>query len=370
LTKPTRISIIWVETHDEEVAVSGSMGGETMRALIWEGPREMTVRDVAVPTPAPDEVLIRVAYCGICGSELSGYLGHNALRVPPLIMGHEFSGKIVALGSEAGAANAALGAGAKVTVDPMVYDGTCRYCLEGRQHLCLDRSLIGAHRPGAFAEVVAAPAHMVFALPAAMDLRTGALSEPTACAVRIVQLMGDVTDKDVLIVGAGTIGLLTLQVLRHRGAGIVFISDTNAGRLATAAALGGEVLNPIEQDVAAAVRARTGGRGVSCALDAVGKAVTRRQCVAATERAGLVLLSGLHEEVSEMPVAEVIRSEITLQGTFCYTPDNVREAISLLDRGAVSFGSWVIDAPLDEGRAWFERLVGDPGEVAKVLLIP
>jgi 2-desacetyl-2-hydroxyethyl bacteriochlorophyllide A dehydrogenase len=358
------------KTSDEEVAVADSIGGDTMRALIWEGPREIAVRHVTLPSPAPDEVLIKVIYCGICGSELSGYLGHNALRVPPLIMGHEFSGEIVAMGSEVASANGELRVGDPVTVDPMIYDGTCRYCAEGRQHLCLDRSLIGAHRPGAFAEYVVAPAHMVFVLPAGMELRTGALSEPVACAVRIAELMGDVMGKDILIVGAGAIGLLTLQVLQHRGAGMVFVSDTNAARLAVAAVLGGHALNPAEQDVVSSVRDATEGRGVVLALDAVGKAVTRKQCVAAVERAGRVLLSGLHEETSEMPVADIIRGEITVQGTFCYTPDNVREAISLLDQGAVRLGSWIVDAPLAEGRAWFERLVGDPAQVAKVLLVP
>ena len=347
-----------------------STGDEMMKALVWEGPREMTVRDVARPAPAPDEILIRVAYCGICGSELSGYLGHNALRVPPLIMGHEFSGEVVALGDEVASMTNALSVGSRVTVDPMVYDGTCRYCRAGQHHLCLARSLVGAHRPGAFAAYVAVPAHVVYALPQEMDLRVGALAEPTACAVRIAELMGDVAGRAVLIVGAGTIGLLTLRILLLRGAAGVFISDTNAGRLAAARELGGHTLNPVQQDVVTVVREATGGQGVAIALDAVGKAVTRAQCVAATERGGLVLLSGLHEEVSEMPAAEVIRNEITVQGSFCYTPDNVREAIELLAQGTVASGSWVVDAPLSEGRAWFERLVGNPGAVAKVLLVP
>ncbi len=343
---------------------------ETMKALVWEGPRAMSVHDEPVPSVAPDEVLVKVAYCGICGSELSGYLGHNALRVPPLVMGHEFSGHITEIGDDVWTHNPELAVGARVTVDPMVYDGTCRYCREGRQHLCLHRSLIGAHRPGAFAQYVAAPAHMVFTLPDAMDLRTGALTEPTACAMRIATLMGEVEGQDVLIVGAGTIGLLALQVLLHRGAGRVFVSDTNPARLAMAGDLGADAINPIETDVVAYVLERTGGYGVSRALDAVGKAVTRKQCVSATERAGLVLLSGLHEESSAMPAADIIRGEITVQGSFCYTPSDVTQAISLLDEGVISIGSWVTEAPLGDGRAWFERLVGDPGEVAKVLLVP
>lgn len=343
---------------------------KTMQALVWLGPREMEMRDEPWPEVEDDEVLIKVAYCGICGSELSGYLGHNALRIPPLIMGHEFSGEIIAMGAAAQERNPALAEGVHVTVDPMVFDGTCRYCAQGLNHLCANRRLIGAHRPGAFAEVVAVPVQQVFPLPANMDLRTGALTEPVACAVRIQKLAGEAKDCDVLIVGAGAIGLLTMQVMVHRGARRVFISDTNEERLATAAGLGGLALNPKETDVVKTVLEATGGYGVPFALDAVGKAVTRAQCVAAVEPGGKVLLSGLHEETSAMPVADIIRKELTAQGTFCYTPADINEAIRLLDQEAVQPGDWVTDAHLAEGGAWFNRLVDGEAQVAKVLLKP
>lgn len=343
---------------------------QSMKALVWQGPREMTVEDAPVAAVQADEVMIRVAYCGICGSELSGYLGHNALRIPPLIMGHEFSGEIVALGARAQADNPELEVGAKVTADPMVFDGTCRYCEQGLNHLCANRSLVGAHRPGAFAEYVTIPSRMVFVLPPAMDLRTGALSEPTACGVRIAELAGRVEGSSALIVGAGAIGLLALQVLKHRGAAPVYVSDTNTQRLSQAAELGGVALNPHEVSVVERVAEATGGQGVAFAVDAVGLAVTRAQCISAVERGGKVLLSGLHEETSAMPVADIIRKELTAQGTYCYTPRDFSEAIRLLDQGVVTLGSWVVEAPLSDGQDWFERLVGDLGQVAKVLLTP
>jgi 2-desacetyl-2-hydroxyethyl bacteriochlorophyllide A dehydrogenase len=344
--------------------------GETMQALVWTGPEAMTLDRLPLPVPGADEVLIKVAYCGICGSELSGYLGHNALRVPPLIMGHEFSGMIVSLGDEAQARNPSLGAGARVTVDPMIFDGTCRYCRAGLEHLCMDRRLIGAARPGGFAEYVAVPAHMVFTLPESLSLRAGALTEPTACAVHIAALMGEVVGRDILIVGAGAIGLLTLQVLLQRGAARVFVADTNLDRLAHATDLGGVALDPKENDVVSAVQDATDGVGVSISLDAVGKAVTRAQCVAATARGGQVMLSGLHEETSAVPVADVIRKEQTLQGTFCYTPVDMRTAIALLSEGSVTLGGGLVEAPLADGGAWFGKLVSGPGQAVKVLLAP
>ena len=129
-------------------------------------------------------------------------------------------------------------------------------------------------------------------------------------------------------------------------------------------------MNPREVDVVSTVLDATGGEGVAVSMDAVGKAVTRAQCVAATVRGGRIVLSGLHEESSIMPVADIIRKEQLIQAAFCYTPANVREAMHLLDRGVVSAGDWVIDAPLADGAEWFDRLVGGPGSVTKVLLVP
>ena len=163
-----------------------------MKALVWEGPRVMNLRDEKEPTPAMGEVLVRIAYAGICGSELSGYLGHSSLRVPPLIMGHEFSGEVVAFGEGAQARNPGLKIGARVTVNPLVTCGTCFYCTRGLNHLCTTRKLIGAHRPGAFAEFVTAPAELALLLPNDMSYQLGAMTEPAAVAVRV----GEASSRD------------------------------------------------------------------------------------------------------------------------------------------------------------------------------
>lgn len=337
-----------------------------MKSLVWEAAQLMVMRDVEQPTPAEDEVLIQVAYAGICGSELSGYLGHNALRVPPLVMGHEFSGTIVS----AGAAVEGFAAGQAVTVNPMIYCGSCGYCQRGQHHLCTRRSLIGAARPGAYAEYLTAPAKMVARLPEGLSLRSGSLTEPVAVAVRIGEIAGNVQSEDVLIIGAGPIGLLALQVLQAQGVGRVFIADLGGDRLAMAKELGGITINPREQDVVKTVREATNGVSVAVALDAVGTAQTRTQCVAALRSEGLLILSGLHQEVSEMPVAAMIRREIRARGSFCYTVDNFNTALQMLADDKIRLDPWIVEAPLAEGGPWFERLLNDPGPVAKVLLLP
>ncbi len=340
-----------------------------MKALVWEGPRLMVMREQDTPRAVANEVVLRVAFAGICGSELSGYLGHNALRVPPLVMGHEFSGEIVELGETALEVNPSLKLGQQVTVNPLSSCGHCDDCKAGLNHLCPSRKLIGAHRAGAFAEFVSVPAELVHILPAGTSTQVGALAEPVAVAVRIAELAGNVQDQTVLVMGAGPIGLLVLQVLKTRGAKQVFVADLDAERLEMAGVFGGEMLDPKAVDVVATVREATRGVGAALSVDAVGAAVTRAQCIAATRSAGTVILSGLHEETSQIPAADVIRREITLKGSFAYTPANFAQGLELLIENKIHLTN-IIEAPLEEGGKWFERLISAPGNIAKVLLIP
>jgi threonine dehydrogenase-like Zn-dependent dehydrogenase len=342
-----------------------------MPTLVWDAPGQMNFKETALPVPQTDDVLIQVAFSGICGSELSGYLGHNSLRIPPLVMGHEFSGHIAALGERAAQIAPELALGQAVTTNPMVFCRQCVYCVSGQTQLCLNRRLIGTHRPGAFARYTTAPAWMVVPLPRGVSLRDGALAEPLACAAHILRLAGDVRGEEVLVIGAGTIGLLTLHMLRLAGAKRVFVSDSDPDRLASVAALGGEALDPRAVDVVGSVRAAAAGLGVRVAIDAVGKAVTREQCVKAARSGGMVLLSGLHEETSSLPVAEAIRREINLQGSFCYSQADFESAVNRLADGSIRLDPWIVEAPLADGQAWFERLCAEkPGKVAKVLLVP
>jgi threonine dehydrogenase-like Zn-dependent dehydrogenase len=341
-----------------------------MKALVWEAPRTMAMREQAEPVARPGEVVVKVAYAGICGSELSGYLGHNALRVPPLVMGHEFAGQLVELGADAQARNPHLAAGQSVTANPLISCGVCEFCTRGLNQLCIARQLIGAARPGAYAEYVSVPADVVIPLPTGMSPRTGALAEPAAVGVRIGDLAGPLAGQTALVVGAGPIGLLALQALRLQGAERVFIADLDPERLAMGAELGGDPLDPRAVDVAQEVRAATGGYGVAVAVDAVGTARTRASCVSATRSAGTLILSGLHEEISAMPAAEIIRRELMVRGSFAYTPANFAAALELLAHGTLHLDPWIIEAPLEQGGAWFDRLIDAPGAVAKVLLVP
>jgi threonine dehydrogenase-like Zn-dependent dehydrogenase len=172
------------------------------------------------------------------------------------------------------------------------------------------------------------------------------------------------------VLGAGPIGLLALQTLLRAGAGQLFVSDLDPARLEMAAALGATAVDARSADVVKLVAEQTGQEGVALSVDAVGTARTRAQCVAATRSTGKLILSGLHEETSAMPAAEIIRREIVVQGSFCYTHADFAAAIELLAQGALRLDPWVVEEPLAEGGPWFERLLDAPGAVAKVLLVP
>jgi 2-desacetyl-2-hydroxyethyl bacteriochlorophyllide A dehydrogenase len=339
-----------------------------MRAAIWYGPREMRMEEIPGPTIRPDEVLLHVQAAGICGSELSGYLGQSSLRRPPLIMGHEFTGTV----AQVGTAVADRTVGERVTVNPMVPDGTCVMCHSGNEHLCLNRSLIGAHRPGAFAEYVAVPARVCYPLPDSLDEIAGTLVEPLACALRAVAHAQVTLGSRVLILGAGPIGLLALSSALRAGASVVAISDVNPARLDLARSWGAtHMINPAQQDISAILREATGKLGCDSAIDAVGLPVTRRQAVEAVRPGGRAIFLGLHEDETALAGNLIVRSEITVQGSFCYSHANFTTALRLLQAGAIPDpSSWLTIRPLSEANASFAQLIDAPAETTKVVLRP
>src|SRR3954447_9962245 len=193
-----------------------------MRAIVWQGPERMTVEEQPdLRGPEPGELIVRPADVGICGSEVEGYLGRMGNRTPPLVMGHEFAGDVVAAG-----AGAADFDGARVAVNPLSGCGECRLCRSGHSNLCADRVLIGVHAPGAFADLVRVPVASVRALPDDVSARTGALAEPLANGVHAVRLgLARERVERAVVLGAGTIGLVTLQAALLSGIGDVAVLE-------------------------------------------------------------------------------------------------------------------------------------------------
>ncbi|MEO8608508.1 MAG: alcohol dehydrogenase catalytic domain-containing protein [Chloroflexota bacterium] len=332
---------------------------ESMIALVYEAPYQMVLREVEVPTLKPNEVLIQIAYSGICGSELSGYEGKNSLRKPPLIMGHEFSGTIVQVGDQAIQRRPDLMIGLPVTVNPMITCGLCAYCLSGRQSLCVNRKLLSATLPGSNAQYVAVPAESIYILPEGMSMTVAALTEPVACAVHSAELVRPRPGEIGLVVGAGPIGLLMIQALQDYGLKTIYCADLNAQRLAMAESLG-----------AIPVKATDLIGQADVVIDAVGASVTRQACIAAARSGGRAVFVGLHEADTSLPINDIIRREIVCYGSFAYTPVDFRNALDGLSTGRYWLEEdWTRIEPLSNGASCFEELLHG-SSVAKIWLMP
>ncbi|UKS28044.1 galactitol-1-phosphate 5-dehydrogenase [Paenibacillus sp. HWE-109] len=332
---------------------------EKMKALVYEGPRMMTIREVEIPAPGDDELLIRVEKAGICGSELSGYTGHNSLRKPPLIMGHEFSGII----EESGSRVTRLLKGDRVTVNPLISCGVCHDCRTGAAQLCQTRKLLGAHIPGAFAEFIVVPAASTYKLDDHISLEEGTFVEPFACAVHVCRLLQLTTTDRLVIYGAGPIGLFTLQAAQVYGLRDIVIVDLNTSRLEIAQELGGIAVTGLDK-----LEDSVKGCNFDAAVDAVGMEVTRSKCIEVVRPGGRVIFTGLHEADSKLPINHVIRNEVQMTGAFAYSPHDFEVALQWIGEGRVNLMPWTLTAPLEEGSACFEKLISGPGKVAKIIL--
>jgi 2-desacetyl-2-hydroxyethyl bacteriochlorophyllide A dehydrogenase len=330
-----------------------------VKALVYEGPRVLNLREVDMPEIRDDEVLIRVEKVGICGSELSGYLGHNSLRKPPLIMGHEFAGTVAAVGARC----TRLKPGDRVTANPLVSCGHCPDCQDGKANLCEHRYLIGAGRAGAFAEYAAVPEKNVYVLPEHMTFDDGAMVEPFACAVRICRLASLAPGDAVFIAGAGPIGLFALQAVKVYGIDYAVVLDINPQRLEIVEELEGTAVRSAEE-----LRKVMPSRGFHAAIDAVGIDATRRQCMETVRPGGSVVFAGLHAAESPLPVNTAVRSEIRTFGSFGYNPVDFEKALTWIADGKADLTPWLAHAPLEDGQDCFEKLLSDPGKTAKIML--
>jgi threonine dehydrogenase-like Zn-dependent dehydrogenase len=328
-----------------------------MRAIVWQGPERMTVEERPEPgAPGAGEVLVRPAAVGICGSEVEGYLGHMGNRTPPLVMGHEFAGVVVAAGE-----GAAPWEGARVAVNPLAGCGRCRLCAAGRENLCPRRTLIGVHHDGAFADLVRAPAANVRALPDAMTARTGALVEPLANGVHAVRLglAGEPVDR-ALVIGAGTIGLMTLQAALLSGIEHIAVLEPHAERRERALALGAHEAYGDAESAAEALRAATDGLGADLTLDAVGAEVTRRLAVTLVAPGARAVCIGLAADATTLGFHDVVRGQITIQGSYAYTMADFEQALEWLAENRVSVGELAAVRPLEDGPDAFARLASGP----------
>ena len=342
-----------------------------MKALLLSEYKQLDVLDLPQPVPAPGELLVQVAACGICGSDVHGYDGSSGRRIPPIVMGHEAAGIVAATGPGV----SAFRMGDRVTFDSTVYCGECPYCLRGEMNLCDRRQVVGVscgeyRRNGAFAEFVTVPQQIVHRLPASMSFAEAAMLEPVSVALHAVKVSEIRGGETALVIGAGMIGLLTLQAARAAGCSRVLIADVDATRLRLAESLGAtETLHLSGPELAREVLSRTGS-GVDVALEAVGRDETIQTAIQSVRKGGTVTLVGNITPQVTLPLQVVVSRQLRLQGTAASSGE-YPQAIDLISRGVIQVRPLITAvAPLEEGPRWFERLYAHEPNLMKIVLSP
>ena len=345
-----------------------------MKALLLTAPSQLEYVDFPAPQPADDEVLVKVHACGICGSDIHGWDGSTGRRRPPLIMGHEAAGEIVAAGPRV----TSWRAGDRVTFDSTISCGTCAFCRSGQINLCDNRRVVGVapveyRQHGAFAELLAIPARILYRLPDTLPFAQAAMVEPVSIAIHAVQRTKIAPGSTAVVIGSGMIGLLVIQALRWAGAQQIVAVDLADNRLALAAKLGAtHTINSGREDVVAAVTKITGGLGADTAFEVVGFAPTLNLAISVLKRGGTcVLVGNLAPKTQDFPLQAVVTKELSLLGS-CSSAGEYPLCLDLIARGVIDVKPMIETvAPLADGAGWFEKLSAkDGGKYMKVILQP
>jgi L-iditol 2-dehydrogenase len=342
-----------------------------VKALLLSQYKHLEIADLPDPTPGQGEVLISVAACGICGSDVHGYDGSSGRRIPPIVMGHEAAGTIAALGDGV----SGFAEGDRVTFDSTIFCGACDNCRRGDVNLCDHRQVLGVscaefRRSGAFAEYVAVPSRILYRLPENLSFAEAALLEAVSVALHGVSLARISSGSAALVLGAGMIGLLTVQALRAAGCSRIFIADLDSTRLKLAQEAGATVTLSSDVDLAEQVIQLTGGVGVDVAIEAVGRDETVKASIDSVRKGGTVVLLGNISPEVTLPLQKVVTRQICLQGS-CASAGEYSRAIELLASGTIKVKPLITAiAPLAEGPRWFERLYAHEPNLMKVILTP
>src|SRR5580698_1003517 len=343
-----------------------------MKALLLSQYNQLDIADVPAPEPGQGEILVSVAACGICGSDVHGYDGGSGRRIPPIVMGHEAAGVV----SAAGAGVSTFKPGDRVTFDSTVYCGECEFCRQGEINLCNNRQVIGVscgdyRRAGAFAEFVVVPQRIAYHLPDALEFQEAAMLEAISVALHAVRISEMKGGETALVIGAGMIGLLTLQAAKAAGASQVLIADIDQSRLKTAKGVGAdETLLLSGSELAKEIQKQTGGRGVDLVLEAVGREETISASIASVRKGGTVTLIGNISPEVKIPLQVVVSRQIRLQGS-CASSGEYPQAMELMAQGKIQVKPLITAvAPLSDGPAWFARLHAGEPNLMKVVLDP
>ncbi len=340
-----------------------------MKALRFLGPERLEIQQMERPAPGEGEALLRVRGCGICGSDVHGWLGKTGRRIPPMTMGHEFAAEVVACGP--GVVNSKPGD--RVVVQPINFCGHCANCVAGLTNMCLNKKFFGVLTvDGALAEYVCVPEKLLYRLPESCAYAVGAMAEPYAVAYGSVKKAGDIRGKDVLIIGAGMIGLCILQLVKLENPGRVIVADLSDNRLATARQLGADfVINTRNEDAVEAISRITGGAMLDLSIEAVGVEPTANLSIKALKVSGTAVWVGMSQREMTINMQDIVCFARNVLGSFNYTHAEFGEVVEILGSGKLATDALLSKVvSLEEAPQAFRDLLEQPDALIKIVVDP
>jgi L-iditol 2-dehydrogenase len=318
----------------------------------------MELQEWDVPTCGPDDLLIRVKACAVCGSDIKGYSGKTGRRIPPIIMGHEAAGVIESVGQEV----TNFAPGDRVCFDSTIYCLRCAYCLSGHVNMCENRQVVGVsegtyQRHGAMADYVVVPHWIAVKMPDSVSFAQGALIETVSIGVHAANRTPITLNDTVVIVGAGAVGLVSLEAIRLKGAGKVIVTDISDARLELAEKMGADATVRADRpDLMERLYELTGPYGADAVLEAVGIQSTIDTALAITRNAGALTLIGNVTPRVEMGLQSIVSREITVYGV-CASNGEFADCVELVASGRMDVDPFISEyASIEDGQAVFDRL--------------
>jgi len=343
-----------------------------MKALVLEEKNKLVYKEFPDPEILPNEVLVKVHACGICGSDVHGMDGSSGRRIPPIIMGHEASGVI----SKTGKNVKSWRVGDRVTFDSTIYPLDDWFTKQGMYNLSDNRMVLGVscikyRRHGAFADFVAVPQHILYKISDKITFNQAAMVEPVAVAIHAIELTPISVNDTALVVGTGLIGLFIIQVLKIKGCGQVIAVDLQQERLELAKEFGATAtFNSGENNIIENIHKLTQNRGVDIAFEAVGITPTVKLAIESVRKGATITLVGNLTPVTELPLQTIVTRQLRLQGS-CAISGEYPAALSMIEQGRINVDKVLsATAPLSEGAQWFKRLYEKEKGLLKVILNP
>lgn len=335
-----------------------------MKALYYPSWGKLEVKEVPEPILADGEVLVRVSECGICGSELETFRTHNIRRTPPLIMGHEFCGRIEALRNS----SSDWSRGDRVIAHALIHCGLCPACLRGDTNLCRNRQLFGMSRPGGFGEYVAVPERVLISWPEGVGGKVAVLAEPLANGINAMRQGQSLRKSRVVVIGAGPIGLMCLWAAKRIYNSTVVVSDMVPERLSAARMLGADLTVNVRQvDLERELQAYWPGGQAEFVIDAVGSQASKELSIRLVEPGGTAVWLGLHEQMIQLDSYRLTLDQKSVSGSYSGSFEDFKLASQLLSTGALDT-SWTKLYKLDDGEIGFRDMLAGRGSNIKGIL--